>query len=39
MMKLYTDLRDEAYRQIIDLAMRNSDFFVLSDKNDAGAPQ
>jgi len=32
-MRLYTDPRGEAYEQVIDLAIRNSEFFVLGEKN------
>lgn len=31
-MRLYTDPRGEAYEQVIDLAIQNSEFFVLGEK-------
>lgn len=31
-MRLYTDLKGEAYRQVIDLAIQNSKWFVLGEK-------
>lgn len=31
-MRLYTDPKGEAYEQVIDLAIRNSEFFVLGEK-------
>ncbi|MNI27289.1 Leucine Rich repeats (2 copies) [compost metagenome] len=36
-MRLYTDPKGEAYKQVIDLAIRNSDFFVLGEKIPADA--
>lgn len=32
-MRMYTDPRGEAYQQIIDLAIRNSESFVLAERN------
>ncbi|MCR8643823.1 hypothetical protein NV379_14295 [Paenibacillus sp. N1-5-1-14] len=34
-MRMYTDPKDKAYEQIIDLAIINSEYFVLSEKNSA----
>ncbi|MBB3114329.1 hypothetical protein FHS18_006450 [Paenibacillus phyllosphaerae] len=31
-MQMYTDPKGEAYRQVIDLAIRNSEFFILGEK-------